>query len=217
MTSCEAAASTRPMRQRGGNVETRGNMDWERGCALHFDLFTGISEGIPMIKRNLSDLAGMFADDAAYEKALEAGNPVVYEYHAIEVPATDGDIAFGYSVLYPGKVGDEYYFTKGHYHEKLYTAEVYHCMKGHGMLLLEDKSGDWKALELKAGDIGYVPKGYAHRSVNISGSEPFVTVFTYRADAGHDYGAIRTKGFRKMILEEAGQPKFADNPKWMDR
>lgn len=196
-------------------METREKFDWERGCVIPFDLFTGKADGIPIIQRRLSDLAGMFSDEAAYEKALEAGDPVVYEYHAIEIPPTDGDLSFGYSVLYPGKVGKEYWFTKGHYHEKLYTAEVYHCLKGHGMLLLEDRRGDWKTLEMKAGDIGYVPKGYAHRSVNISDSEPFVTVFAYRADAGHDYGTIKTKGFRKILLEESGQPMIADNPKGM--
>lgn len=196
-------------------METSAKLDWERGCTVNFDIFTGFSKDVPMIKRNLSDLAGMFSDNAAYEKIMETGNPLVYEYHSIEIPPTDGDLSFGYSVLYPGKVGDEYYFTKGHFHEKLYTAEVYHCIKGCGIILLENKSGDWKALEIKAGDICYVPKGYAHRSINVSNTEPFVTVFTYRSDAGHDYGTIKDKGFRKIVLEKSGEPQITDNPGWI--
>lgn len=196
-------------------METGGRFDWERGCAIHFNLLTGDSKDVPMLRRNLSDLAGMFLDKDAYEKIMETENPVIYEYHTIAVPPTDGDLSFGYSVLYPGKVGDEYYFTKGHFHEKRYTAEVYHCIKGCGIILLENDSGDWKALEVKTGDICYVPKGYAHRSINVSGTEPLVTVFTYRSDAGHDYAAIKRKGFRKVILEKFGEPRITDNPKWI--
>lgn len=196
-------------------MEASEKFDWERGCTISFDMLTGFSKDVPMIKRNLSDLAGMFSDDGAYEKIMGAENPIIYEYHSIEIPPTDGDLSFGYSVLYPGKVGNEYYFTKGHFHEKLYTAEVYHCVNGHGFILLENKSGDWRVLEIKAGDICYVPKGYAHRNINVSDTDPFVTVFTYRSDAGHDYETIKSKGFRKIIVEESGGPQVRDNPKWI--
>lgn len=195
-------------------MEKSEKFDWKRGCTINFDMFTGLSKDVPMIKRNLSDLAGMFLDNDAYEKIMETENPVVYEYHTIKIPPTEGDLSFGYSVLYPGKVGDEYYFTKGHFHEKLYIAEIYHCVKGRGVILLENKDGDWKALEVKTGDICYVPGGYAHRSINVSDTEPFVIVFTHRADAGHDYGTIKNKGFRKIVLEKSGNPQITDNPKW---
>ena len=121
------------------------------------------------------------------------------------------------SILQPGKVGSEYYFTKGHFHHITDTAEMYLCFRGHGYLLLENKEGDSCMLEMLPGRVGYVPKGYAHRSVNVSDAEPFITFFTYRADAGHDYATIETKGFRKLLIEKDGMPVLIDNPKWMQQ
>ena len=192
-------------------------IDWERGCSVSFDIFSGVSEQFPMMKKYLSDMEGMYLDQKAYEQMLLENNRLMYEYHGLDIPQTEGDLSFGYSVLNPGKVGDEYFFTKGHYHNLLNTAEVYHCLRGHGYIMLENKDGDWQAIEVLAGDICYVPKGYAHRSINISSDEPFVTMYAFRADAGHDYGTIRTKGFRKLLIERDGQPVIIDNPRGKDK
>ena len=142
------------------------------------------------------------------------GDPMVYEFHGLPVPEHDGDLAFGCSILNPGKVGDEYYFTKGHFHTILETGEVYYCLKGHGYMLLENPEGDWSAQELTAGKAVYVPKRYAHRSINVSPDEQLVTFFVFRADAGHDYGTIETKGYRKLLVEKDGVPTIIDNPNW---
>ncbi len=56
------------------------------------------------------------------------------------VPETPGDVAFGCSILNPGKIGEEYYFTKGHFHTIIDTGEIYYCLKGHGYIL-------WKILK----------------------------------------------------------------------
>ena len=63
------------------------------------------------------------------------------------------------------------------------------------------------------GQAAYVPKRYAHRSIN-TGSTPLVTFFAFRGDAGHNYGTIETKGFRKIVVEKNGQPEIIDNPNW---
>ena len=83
----------------------------------------------------------------------------------------------------------------------LETGEVYYCLKGHGYMLLENPEGDWSAQEMHAGEAVYVPPRYAHRSINVSPDEQLITFFVYRADAGHDYGTIETKGYRKLIVE----------------
>jgi len=81
------------------------------------------------------------------------------------------------------------------------------------MMLMENPEGDWKAEELTPGKAVYVPKRYAHRSINI-GDTPFVTFFVFRGDAGHDYGTIETKGYRKLVVCKEGTPTIVDNPKW---
>jgi len=37
-----------------------------------------------------------------------------------------GELLFGVSIVHPGKVGNEFYMTKGHFHTVLETAEIYH-------------------------------------------------------------------------------------------
>jgi glucose-6-phosphate isomerase len=104
--------------------------------------------------------------------------------------------------------------TKGHFHARLETAEVYYCLRGHGYLLMENPEGDWEAREVEPGGAVYVPARYAHRSVNVSATEPLVTFFAFRGDAGHDYGTIETNGFRKQVVERSGRPELVDNPGW---
>lgn len=189
-------------------------MDFLKGCSIDFDLVTGMSETVETGKRFLSQMGGAFADAAAYDAALQDGDRLVYEFHGLSLPETDGDLAFGCSIVYPGKIGDEYHMTKGHFHTILETAEVYYCLQGKGYMLLESPDGDWRALAMEAGRAVYVPKHYAHRSVNVSSDEKLVTFFVFRADAGHDYGTIETKGYRKLIVERDGVPAIVDNAKW---
>lgn len=189
-------------------------MDFERGFTIDFDMSTGLSQSVDTGKRYLSQMKGMFADEKAFNEMVANGDPMVYEFHGLPVPEHDGDLAFGCSILNPGKVGDEYYFTKGHFHTILETGEVYYCLKGHGYMLLENPEGDWSAQELTAGKAVYVPKRYAHRSINVSPDEQLVTFFVFRADAGHDYGTIETKGYRKLLVEKDGVPTIIDNPNW---
>ena len=184
-----------------------------KSSVFRFALGTGISEDAESSKRRLSYMRGMFADEGAIEKMIETEDSLVYEFYEMGVPENPGDLAFGTSICYPGKVGDEYFMTKGHFHTILDTAEVYLCISGRGLMLMENPEGDCSYEELLPGGMVYVPKRFAHRSVNI-GTEPFVQFFAFRADAGHDYGTIETRGFRKLVVERDGGHAVIDNPKW---
>lgn len=188
-------------------------LDWNKGFTIDFDKHTGISSAVKSTKRLLSQMKGMFADSAAQEKMIAENDPVVYEFYEMGAPEHEGDLAPGTSITYPGKVGDEYFMTKGHFHTVLDTAEVYYTLSGEGYMLIENPEGDWAAYELSAGKMVYVPRRYAHRSVN-TGAVPLVTFFAFRGDAGHDYGTIEQKGYRKLIVERDGKPIIIDNPKW---
>lgn len=108
--------------------------------------------------------------------------------------------------MYAGKVGDEYFMTKGHFHTILDTSEVYYCLSGRGAMLMETPEGDVRLVEMKPGEAVYVPPRWAHRSIN-TGSETLVTFFVFRSDAGHDYGTIEQKGYRKLVVERDGQAR----------
>ena len=191
------------------------SFDWERGFSLDFSLKDGGSRTALPTKRKLSQMKEMYCDNAAADTMLKSGDPVVYEFYELGAPEHPGDLAFGTSITYPGKVGKEYFMTKGHFHNILHTAEVYFTLSGEGFLLMESPEGNVVLQPLKQGNAVYVPKSYSHRSIN-TGNVPLVTFFVFRGDAGHNYGTIETKGYRKLVVEQDGKPVVIDNPKWRE-
>ena len=191
----------------------KSKFNWEHGFLLDFALKDGASKGASSTKRMLSQMKELYFDSAAADSMIESGDPLVYEFYELGAPEHPGDLAFGTSITYPGKVGSEYFMTKGHFHTILDTAEVYYTLSGSGIMMMENPEGDVQLQELEAGKAVYVPKRYAHRSIN-TGIIPLVTFFAFRGDAGHDYGTIEIKGFRKLVIEQNGKPAFIDNPNW---
>lgn len=183
---------------------------------LDFNLVTGRCDSgkVKPTQRYLKDLKSVFADQDAAEAMLTEGNPLVYEFYELnDIPEKSGDLRFGTTIIYPGKVGNEYFLTKGHFHTILDVAEVYYCLSGEGAMLMETPEGESTMRFLKPGDSLYVPGRHAHRSVN-TGSVPLVMFFVFRSDAGHNYGAIEEKGYRKLLVDADGVPTLIDNPKW---
>lgn len=189
------------------------NFNWDKSFVVDFALENGLSKTASTTKRRLSNMKNMFADQAEVKKILAAEDPVIYEFYELGCPERQGDLLFGTTIVYPGRVGSEYYMTKGHFHTILETAEVYYTLSGEGFMVMENPEGETREEPLSKGAALYVPRRYAHRTVN-TGSEPLVLFFAFAADAGHDYGTIESKGFHKIVLEKDGEPFIADNPKW---
>jgi glucose-6-phosphate isomerase len=196
------------------NMAEKINYDWIRGFLLDFSLGDGFSQTAVSTKRYLSQMKGMYNDAAAFEKVMAAGDPLVYEFYELGAPENSGDLAFGTSITYPGKIGNEYFMTKGHFHTILETAEVYYTLSGEGGMLLENPEGDTGFYPMEPGKAVYVPPRYAHRTIN-TGKVPLVSFFVFRGDAGHNYATIETKGYRKLVVEgKDGKPLVIDNPQW---
>jgi len=158
-------------------------------------------------ERHLSAMAEMYEDA---EAVAAAGDPVIYKVYEKKIPELAGELQWCMSVTLPGKIGREYYMTKGHFHEVRDTAEIYLCVRGTGYMLMETEDGQSKALEMNPDVAVYVPARWAHRSIN-TGDEPLISFCVYPGDAGHDYGTIETEGFRKRIVEIDGRPAIIDN------
>ena len=190
-------------------------MDSKKPFVLDFDLIDGVCKSgkVAPIKRRVSEMADQFADKAAVDALIKSGDPLLYEFYGLDLPEQPGVLQFGTTILYPGQVGDEYFMTKGHFHMILDTSEVYYCLSGKGMMLMETPEGDVDMKEIVPGEAVYVPGRWAHRSIN-TGTQPLVMLFVYRSDAGHDYGTIEEKGYRKIVVERDGKPVLVDNPKW---
>jgi glucose-6-phosphate isomerase, archaeal len=166
------------------------------------------------LQRRLSDLQGQFLDREAYQQMLAQEDTLLYEVYEIQRPEQAGELLMGVSVVHPGKVGREFFMTKGHFHARLETAEVYYCLKGEGYMVMENPAGETAVEPLLPGKVLYVPPCWAHRSVCTSGREDLATFFVYPGDAGHDYGAIERQGFRKLVLDGPGGIEIVDNPRW---
>ena len=168
------------------------------------------------IMRRLSDLEGQFFDHDAYSELLSSEDLILYEVYEIKRPEVEGEILMGVSIVHPGKVGNEFFMTKGHFHTVLDTAEMYYCLHGEGFMVMETSEGDTSVEALSPGKVLYVPPRWAHRSVCTSRQQDLITFFAYPGNAGHNYGTIEKKGFRKIVIEGENGIEIINNPRFKD-
>ncbi len=168
-------------------------------------------------ERRLSDMQEYFSDRALAARMLGKGeNPVIYEVYEVPQTPIGGQLNVGCTVVYPGTIGDEYYFTMGHFHQKETTSEVYVGMEGEGLILMQDRRGRATHLDIRPNNLVYIPPNIAHRTVNTS-RDTLIFLAVYPSDAGHDYESVRTKGFTKLIVQKNGKPSVIDNPDYVPR
>lgn len=179
----------------------------------NYDPTAGTLPGAVAVERTLRDLQGCFADCAAYEAALAHSNPLLYTVAAVEPARGEGDLHYGIGKIMPGKIGDEYYMTKGHLHSWRPAAEFYFGLTGDGVMLLEDEaSGESKIVPLQPNGVVYVPGHTAHRTMNV-GTTPLTYIGVYPAKAGHDYSTIAKANFRCVVVERDGKPVMMERKK----
>jgi glucose-6-phosphate isomerase len=164
-------------------------------------------------EKRLGDMAGVYRDDDAYRAVLAENGPDFLVYRVEEHRNVDGDgaLIIGTSTLQPGRYGDEFAMTRGHLHAKADRAELYYCLSGTGVMLLETLDGRSEALPLQPGEAVHVPGHWVHRSVNV-GDEPFVTMFCYGADAGQDYALIERAGGMSALVVTDGAGGWSTRP-----
>lgn len=176
---------------------------------------TGILEPSERVtQRHISGMRHMYADTDAVSQILEdEGDRLIYEVHTVDLPEEEGLVLYGTTIIHPGRVGEEFHMTKGHFHTKRSRGEVYLGLAGEGYLVLQTRNGVVRGLPMQPGTVGYVPPMWAHRTVNIS-DEPFIFFAAWPGDAGHDYSTIEQMGFAKLLLVRDGKAIFVDNPKF---
>ena len=160
--------------------------------------------------KHLGETRGCYRDQDALDAMLAVrGDIVVYE--VVEFRQPGSDIFFGTTTMNPGQIGDEFFMTRGHFHERRDRAEVYYTQSGEGLLLLESRQGETQTVEMKSGTCAFIPPDWAHRSINI-GDVPLIFVWVCNADAGHDYGEILARGMRQRVVTRDGAVALEPNP-----
>lgn len=164
-------------------------------------------------RKRLGEMAGVYRDDVAYRRELARYGPERLVYQVAEHRNSDGAgaLVIGTSTLLPGRYGAEYAMTRGHLHRTEDRAELYHCLSGVGVLLMETLDGRSRALPLEPGAAVHVPGHWVHRSIN-TGDEPLVTLFCYPADAGQDYELIARAGGMARLVVDDGSGGWASVP-----
>jgi glucose-6-phosphate isomerase len=155
--------------------------------------------------KTLGELRPLFAEhDRLQSMDLEM---VVYrvQYWLPADEGTPGELFWGSTTMEPGKVGDEYFMTFGHFHSVRDRVEIYATVRGEGGLILMDESRRTWMEPMRRGTVHYIRGGLAHRVVN-TGDSPLAFVACCPTDAGHDYEFIVKHGFGARLREVDGHP-----------
>ena len=151
----------------------------------------------PVLTRRMSSLEGLFAAEELRRELAQGADPVVYTVASSPVPELPRELPQSVTTILPGNLAGEFYMTKGHQHPDP-QGEIYLCLRGTGGLLTFDGTRtSW--IEMTPGVIGYMPPGWAHRSVN-TGTEEYQFLAVYPGSAGHDYGWVVENGMGERIF-----------------
>ena len=176
---------------------------------LSLDNYAMTGEPVMNQTRKLKEIPGIFADEKAYAEMDQDQRAYTVQAWLPVADGTQGGLFFGASTIYPGKVGNEYFMTKGHFHSLGDRAEFYWGVQGKGMLILMDRDRNTWAEEVYPGSLHYIRGEIAHRLAN-TGSEDLVVGACWPSDAGHDYDEIAVNGFSARLIEIDGNPILID-------
>ncbi|MGO8720879.1 MAG: glucose-6-phosphate isomerase family protein [Acidobacteriaceae bacterium] len=173
------------------------SIDWTSGALTGADVQTST--------KTLGEIRSIFSDREAAGRI--PANLEIYRVQAYTPVAagTEGGLYWGRTVLRPGKVGDEYFMTKGHFHRVRNRAEYYLTVQGTGALLLMDEAGKTRYETMSPGSVHYIPGCTAHRVAN-TGETPLIFSACWPSDAGYDYETIERDGFSARMLQQDGGP-----------
>ena len=161
-------------------------------------------------QRYLHEIASIFQDQEAVK--LLPSRTVVYSVQSWLPVAegTTGGLFFGATTISPGKVGSEYFMTRGHFHSLSDRAEFYWGVQGKGVLILMDRERRTWGEKVYPGSLHYIDNNIAHRLSNTC-QENLVVGACWPSDAGHDYNEISKHGFSARLIEIDGQPVLVPN------
>lgn len=178
--------------------------------AIEFHTPQLIGKPVEKLVRKLRDVQEIFSN----RKACASLDPetVVYEVESWfpVTEDTEGGLFTGITHILPGQVGNEYFMTKGHFHQIRNRSEYYFGIQGTGMLLLMDEDRVTRAEKMYPGSIHYIPGHTAHRTAN-TGNTVLSFGAVWLADAGHDYETIRQQGFSRILINLHGAPALVKN------
>jgi glucose-6-phosphate isomerase len=182
-------------------------------CCVHAEWSAGLltGAGVQTSVQRIANLTSIFKDKTA-SLSMDSNMPV-YEVQLWQplLPGSEGGLFVGVTKIFPGKVGAEYFMTRGHFHAKRNRGEFYTVASGAGVLILMDEGRKVRCETMTPGSIHYIPGCTAHRVAN-TGDSPLIFWAHWPSDAGHDYETIREEGFSARLMEAEGKPFLITEP-----
>lgn len=174
----------------------------------HLAWCSGALSGAPRLTKStlLQDLSGVFFDRISWQSLDPTKS--VYDVEMFATPEAAGELYTGVTHLYPGKVGNEYFMTRGHFHARREQGEVYIGLRGEGLLLLQNEQGVARLERVFPGSVHNIAGFTAHRLINTS-HEILSAFAVWPCAAGHDYTAL-SGGFALRVEEEEGRLRIKE-------
>lgn len=123
------------------------------------------------------------------------------------------------TIVTSGNNGREFNKTYGYFH-KAQTVEVFHCLYGQGLLVMQrnDEAGEakeFKVASLNQGRQVSVPAGFGHTLINL-GKTFLVVLDNAPSPQVPDYNPVKAKkGFAYYVVEKKGEIAFEPNPNYL--
>lgn len=159
-------------------------------------------EGVTKAVKRYHEVAGLY-------ECPRDDDPVVYEVYTHSAgPEAVGNLLWGLTVMKPVDSHGECNMTRGHFHEDRSCTEYYFCLRGEGLLLLMDESGETWAERMSEGSLHHIDGHLAHRCVNTSNTEELWVGACWPTVSGHDYAAIEQREFAYRVKRVDGKIVF---------
>lgn len=140
-------------------------------------------------------------------------------YRDVEDPDKPIGLSADVTVLLPGKIGDEYSKTHGHYHIGE-GVEIYKVLSGEGMIIMQRPSFNFDTVEavrlvkLPVNQQIEIPSGWGHTLINLGGT-PLVAVNYQDPGIENLYAEfVKKKGAAYYITEKSGKLELEPNPSY---
>ncbi|MGL5722423.1 MAG: glucose-6-phosphate isomerase family protein [Brevinema sp.] len=166
-------------------------------------------QGVSLKGQNIIEKSTKIGDYTSYyldsNAALAQKNELAYSvqcYFPVEA-GQDGGLFWGITNISSGLVGNEFIFTKGHFHAKKQCAEYYWGLEGEGLLILMKEDRSFSVEKVIPNSLHYIRGDQAHRLVN-TGSSVLRVGACWGSDAGYDYESIQKEGFSCRVFQYDG-------------